>query len=226
MLSKTEKFIFTSKIQITAKTKVTFETIRSNLVDHKSLKLIKNDKSLLYLIKSNDSDYYSTIELFEDKISFITYSNSFPSLYSNDSIMKLILLLSFMKDIYVVELVDLYPYLIELFKSVSLSNTHIINKIEKKSRNINPPELILSKRNIDLQKENKSLSLDLSNKKSEITLLFLKFILLKYNNRINIFELSKDLEMEEQHIRYLISELNNSRAPIKWLNKNEFAVIK
>lgn len=226
MLSKAKKYNFTSKIQINAKTDVTFEKIKSYLINHKNLKLIKDGDSLIYLIKNTDIDYYSTLELFKNKIAFITYSNSFPSLYSYDSMMKLILLLSFMKDIYTIELADLYPYLIEFFRNASLSNKSNFEVINDKSKNINPPELILSERNINLLKENKSLTLDLSKKKSEIILLFHKFILLKYPNRVNVQELSKDLDFDENHIKKLISELITSGVLVKWLNKNDFALVK
>ncbi len=226
MLSKAKKYNFTSKIQINAKTDVTFEKIKSYLINHKNLKLIKDGDSLIYLIKNTDIDYYSTLELFKNKIAFITYSNSFPSLYSYDSMMKLILLLSFMKDIYTIELADLYPYLIEFFRNASLSNKSNFEVINDKSKNINPPELILSERNINLLKENKSLTLDLSKKKSEIILLFHKFILLKYPKRVNVQELSKDLDFDENHIKKLISELITSGVLVKWLNKNDFALVK
>lgn len=226
MLSKAKKYNFTSKIQINAKTDVTFEKIKSYLINHKNLKLIKDGDSLIYLIKNTDIDYYSTLELFKNKIAFITYSNSFPSLYSYDSMMKLILLLSFMKDIYTIELADLYPYLIEFFRNASLSNKSNFEVINDKSKNINPPELILSERNINLLKENKSLTLDLSKKKSEIILLFHKFILLKYPNRVNVQELSKDLGFDENHLKKLISELITSGVLVKWLNKNDFALVK
>ncbi len=226
MLSKAKKYNFTSKIQINAKTDVTFEKIKSYLINHKNLKLIKDGDSLIYLIKNTDIDYYSTLELFKNKIAFITYSNSFPSLYSYDSMMKLILLLSFMKDIYTIELADLYPYLIEFFRNASLSNKSNFEVIADKSKNINPPELILSERNINLLKENKSLTLDLSKKKSEIILLFHKFILLKYPNRVNVQELSKDLGFDENHLKKLISELITSGVLVKWLNKNDFALVK
>lgn len=226
MLYKNKKFMFISKIQLNAKAEVNFEKIKSHLINHKSLNLLNDNNSLVYVVKTKDLDYYSTLELFKDKISFITYSNSFPFLYYSDSLLKLILLLSFMKDIYTVQLSELYPYLIELFKNTHLSNTNKFEISNKKSSNINPPELILSKRIIDLLNENKSLNSDLSKKSAENILFFYKFIILKYSNRVNILELSKDLDISEQHAKLLLSDFNKYGISIKWLNKNEFAVIK
>ncbi|MGC8479381.1 MAG: hypothetical protein ACP5M9_01800 [Candidatus Micrarchaeia archaeon] len=212
---------FFSRIQIPAECKVPLSDVKTHIFNHKALELVKDGQKLIYLIKSNSMGYYFSLELSKSEISLITYADEFPIALYDESVYRLLLLIGYMSKIYTVKFESIYPYIIESFKK----NNTAQNKFSEVKKQIDVPEIILSKRIIELNLSNKKTSSDLSFYKSTFESVLSKYVSFKYNGKININQLSTDLKINVTKLKSCFSDLNQKDFKVKWLSQSEFILV-
>ncbi len=219
-----ENYLF-SKITIQGKAHSSLEDIKLLLLDHPGLSLMYSKDILRYSInESGFKQHYFILEISKTNISIITYSMQSPILFLKEAILRLLLILSFIKSSYSIELSELYPFILNILSKEAFEVDELNN--QNRYKNTYNEDIILSKRIIQLLRENKELKNEISISKSTILRLVTMNLQLKYSGRINLKIASKDLGIEEELLLNILEKAKSLGYAIIWNNKHEFTMVK
>ena len=224
-LNKKENYIF-SKVSIAGRPLSSLEEIKLSFSDHPGLSLMYSGESLRYSIKTQGfTDRYFILEICKENIYIIIYSATSPIFFLKEAVIKLLLILSFIKPNYSIELSDFYPFIMEIL-SKDTFNTAEFKKLTENTKITYGEDVVLSRRIIALLNENKKLNNEILFLRSTSLRLMTSAILLKYSGKINFRIASKDLGMEEATFRKLLEETKSLGFTTLWHNKSEFTLVK
>ena len=223
--NKKESYIF-SKVSISGRTLSGLEEIKILLSDHPGVSLIYSGEFLRYSIKTqNTTDHYFILEIYNSNISIAIYSMVSPVFFLKEAIIKLLLILSFIKTYYSIELSELYPFIMEIL-SKDTFGTAEFKKLAENSKTTYGEDVVLSRRIITLLNENKKLSNEILFLQLTSVRLMTSVLLLKYSGKINFRSASKDLGIDEAMFKNLLEETKSLGFTALWHNKSEFTLVK
>lgn len=223
--NKKESYIF-SKVSISGRALSSLEEIKISLLDHPGVSLMYSGEILRYSIKTQDfTDRYFILEISKSNISITIYSATSPVFFLKEAILKLLLILSFIKAYYSIELSEFYPFIMEILSKDTFSTTEF-KKLVENTKATYGDDVVLSRRIITLLNENKKLSNEILFLRSISLRLMTSALLLKYSGKINFKSASKDFGIDEVIFKKLLEETKSLGFTTLWHNKSEFTLVK
>jgi hypothetical protein len=188
---KSDQFYMSSTIPLRCTLVTNISSAKEKISAYPHIKPLHGGKFARYLIKTDNSDLFYTVELGNDVISFTTYSAISPLYSLKDSLLRLISITAILSEDYHVEANSLFPYLLTMLSKLE-------NDRPQNPQNHNrDPQLILSRRIVYLLGENKRLVAGINLTNQNLLSIASDLILSKYYSDSSIKQICTDTGMDE-----------------------------
>ncbi len=186
-----------------------------------SLRQLSYGTALRYLIDEPDaqSKFYIA-EFAKDFIAVEIYSRKAPTILMKEGMLRLLSLASFTSSVYEFDIKSIFPYLIDLLaieKTSYLPGT--IKAVE-----IHGPELVLSKRILQLKGENQLLREKEASMGRTMTNIAAMLLRTNYRGVCRVSSISSETGLGEDDVRSALKHACLSGGSISWRSKDEFSI--
>lgn len=192
----------------------------SRFLSYPNAKLLHSGSKNCYLIHANSQDVFYTIELCDKSINFTTYSTISPLYSIKESLLRLLAIAALLSEDYSIEIEGLFPYLI-----------HVLSKSEPSAReihgdNVLNPQVVLSKRIVELLSINQKLKSDAESLSKTVASATSQLILSKYSFNSNPKQISSETGIDPAHITSAISSLKQSGNRLIYNKNGNFDIVR
>ncbi len=176
---------------------------------------------LRYFIDEPDISSRFYIAEFCDKgIAIEIYSKSTPLMFLREGMLRMLSLASFVGTVYEFDIKSIFPYLIDILAKDKLEY-YFKPTMHSESRG---SEIVLSRRILNLLKENYTLKNNVASTEKTTTNLILMLLRLKYSGICNVRTAAPELGIEVDSLITIIKNAGDSGAMVTWHSKETFSI--
>ncbi len=213
-----------SRISMKARLLGNLKNVESLINQYPCNEKISGGSSLKYLIREDEkaSERFYIVDLGKSFINFSTFSSTSPLNCIEESLARLLTIISTLGDNYEVEVKNLFPYLI-----YALMRQHLMYYMENlKEPNDNSVDLMLARRIKCLLIENNKLKSELSEANGKLMRILTNLIIAKYPNNASLLEIAENNGLSKNDVNEALSKLRKNGYFVRQTLGGRFSVVK